>query len=236
MKRISTHRLFQLLRAIVLAIVAMPGAGVALVAVACSGDAPDARPAAPVVHASPATRASDGAPAPRVTLPPIAAVTEAAPARVEEAAPEPAPAASPAPAAEVPRVTARRPVLARSDGELAIVEGVFATGVEDRLPTGVASHFGQDVGKVWAWVRVKNSGAPTQIQMVWKHDGKVRSRMTLDVGTSSGWRTWSRKAIKARDVGRWTVEIQGPAGEVLDVMTFDISAGDTAWMDGEGGC
>ena len=249
MKRILTDSLLATLRAIAVLFLAVPGAGVALVAVACSGDdVADRSAAKQVVDASPLHQdaaASHEAPAPRLTLPVIEAVPEPA------ARPQPAVAHAPAAPALEPVVTApaadiatvadlavipRRPKLARSDGPLAIVDTALGIDVEDRMPVGVATHFGQDVGKVWAWARVKNAGEPTQIQMVWKREGVVKSRLTLDVGTSSGWRTWSRKTMRTKDVGRWTVEITGPDGEMLDVMTFDISAGETASTDGELGC
>ena len=75
-----------------------------------------------------------------------------------------------------------------------------------------------------AWGKVKNEEAPSQVTMVWRHEGKVRSRVTLDVGISSGWRTWSRKTIKAKDAGQWVVDVMAPDGTRLERVKFSVSA------------
>lgn len=107
--------------------------------------------------------------------------------------------------------------------ELEIVDDAVATGVVKREPVGVSAHFGDDEGMLWAWVQVRNLKAPSQVTMVWRHEGKVRSRVTLDVGVSPRWRTWSRKSVGAKDHGEWTVEVLSPAGETLRTLTFEVS-------------
>ncbi|MFT7621022.1 MAG: hypothetical protein ACI9WU_000183 [Myxococcota bacterium] len=103
---------------------------------------------------------------------------------------------------------------------LEVVDGKAARGVDHRSPIGASGTFAE--GVVWAWVRVKNSGDRSQVRMIWKHDGEVRSRMDLDIGTSSGWRTWSRKTMTADDAGPWTVETWTWDGRLLDTMEFEV--------------
>ena len=107
--------------------------------------------------------------------------------------------------------------------ELEIVDDAIATGVVKREPVGVSAHFGDDAGVLWAWVQVRNLKAPSQVTMVWRHEGEVRSRVTLDVGVSPRWRTWSRKSVGAKDHGEWTVEVLSPDGETLRTLKFELS-------------
>ncbi len=107
---------------------------------------------------------------------------------------------------------------------LEVVDNAMATAIKDREPVGVADHFTTDDKVLWAWIKVKNHKDPSQITMVWRHEGKERSRITLDVGTSPRWRTWSRKSIGKNDTGKWTLHIYAPNGDTLYHMNFRVQA------------
>ncbi len=106
---------------------------------------------------------------------------------------------------------------------LEIVDAALATAVEERVPLGVATTFTNDVGYIWAWTKVKNPVAKTHITHIWKRDGKVRATVELRVGKSSGWRTWSKKKIRSKDLGRWEIEVLADDGTLLDTLRFDVA-------------
>jgi hypothetical protein len=108
-----------------------------------------------------------------------------------------------------------------------------ARSVKKRLPRDISKTFGADSGVLWAWVKVKNRAAPSKVTMVWRREGKVRSTVTLDVGVSSGWRTWSRKSIGPSDTGPWTVDVLTPDGKSIHRMKFQVEA-DAANVDSGG--
>ena len=110
-----------------------------------------------------------------------------------------------------------------STHRVSLVDKMTGTGVTARLLEGASERFSSSVGKVWAWVKVRNLGEPTQIKMVWRHEGKKKASVDLDVGKSSRWRTWSRKRVGAQSIGQWTVDVLGPDGELLDSMHFEIT-------------
>jgi len=126
-----------------------------------------------------------------------------------------------------PRVvkTADLPEDAHSD--LEVLSSTAAQNVVKRAPQGQATDFAE--GAVWAWVRVKNPGDASRVRMIWKHEGEVRSRVDLKVGTSGGWRTWSRKTMATADSGDWTVEVHAPDGELLDSIEFTVTP--DSWAD-----
>ncbi|PIE20304.1 MAG: hypothetical protein CSA66_00705 [Proteobacteria bacterium] len=141
----------------------------------------------------------------------IAAAPDAARRRPEGRAHTPAPAPKDEPRGGVevkPRVE--------------IVESALALGVEGRAPVGVGEVFSTDADKVWAWVKVNNTGAPTFIRMVWRKGDEVAWELKLDVGKSSGWRTWSRKTVRKWDVGQWTVDVFDERGLRVDELDFEI--------------
>lgn len=105
---------------------------------------------------------------------------------------------------------------------LEVVDYGLGTGVENRQLTGQADSFDLSVGKVWAWIKVNNSGDPSQVTMVWKRDGEESWRIDLNVGTSPAWRTWSRKTIRKWDAGIWTVDILAPDGTMIESIEFEV--------------
>ena len=108
-------------------------------------------------------------------------------------------------------------------GSLSVVESALAHGVSQRRPVRPVTEF--QVGDVaWAWISLKNSGDSQPATMVWTRDGQIRSRLTLEIGTSPRWRTWSRRTMRASDVGDWHVEVQDAQGQVLHTMRFEVTA------------
>ncbi len=106
---------------------------------------------------------------------------------------------------------------------LFIAQGVVGTNVtKRRVPTGVSKQFTTNSGTLWGFVKVNNPGPPTHITMEWKRNGAFRSRMKIEVGTSPGWRTWSRQRIRAWDAGQWTVEVFDAQERLLETMTFAV--------------
>lgn len=114
-------------------------------------------------------------------------------------------------------------VLALTPGQVAAqgidVELSIATAVQDREPVGVGTQFPNDVGTLYAWMRV--TGAANQsIEVIWTH-GPHSFAVPLEVG-GSPWRTWSSKVIPPAWGGTWTVEVRHRDGRALASTTFQI--------------
>lgn len=80
------------------------------------------------------------------------------------------------------------------------------------------------VGKdtVWAFASIANPGAAETVEMVWKQGEETRWSTSLEAGKSKGWRTWSRRTLRKKDLGAWTVEIVDAAGHVLGSIPFEV--------------
>jgi hypothetical protein len=211
------HRVITLIRGCLVAVLMLPGTGFALFAAAC-GDLAVSPAVSVDAHNDAIDASGSSALAPRV-MPATERVVVAE-------APEPAPLAPRAsPLSEVlPLIEAPDPPQECPDEpptSLAVVQSALAHGVSKRRPVRPATEFA--VGDVaWAWVSIKNTGDAQPATMVWSRDGQVRSRLTLDIGTSPRWRTWSRRTMRPSDVGAWHVEVQDGQGQVIHTLRFDV--------------
>ena len=112
------------------------------------------------------------------------------------------------------------PAAALAAGDVSCVSGQFAAQVESGKPTGDSSAIASE-HKATYFVDISNPGAPTQVTLVWKLDGKEVQRQSLDVGTSSHWHTWgSRPLGKATQID---VEVLDPSGASLKTDSLTLS-------------
>ena len=70
----------------------------------------------------------------------------------------------------------------------------FADHLEAGKPVGDAASI-ETAKKAVYWVDVANTGAPTQVTLVWSLDGQEVQRQLLDVGTSAHWHTWGARPV-----------------------------------------
>ncbi|MDP6946698.1 MAG: DUF2914 domain-containing protein, partial [Myxococcota bacterium] len=228
----TVHGLATLVRGVAVAFLLVPGAGLGLVAAAC-GDVI-------VAPAQDDTHQSDQVVERIHVNPPAVATTEPVAPPVAEAPVLPAHEPMLTPSLietahgddDTLGESADEPIFDDADDEdcanssrLEIVDAALALGVERRKPVQAGENFRLGE-KVWAWVSVRNPDPQAEITMVWKRDGVVRSRMTLNVGKSPRWRTWSRYTLRPTDEGLWTVEVLDAEGNLLHVMGFKTLAAD----------
>jgi hypothetical protein len=199
---------------------------VALAMLACESE----KSLAPDTKAPSVSDRAASAPAP-------AAVPAAAPASAPTPQPGPgAPdaAASPAaaePAAEPPKSLGDAVAQAKNgrvdytlseDARFGLVALAVASGLEERKPIGTSESFGLSAGTLTGWAEVRNKDAETEVTMVWTRDGVERARTPVKVGTSPGWRTWTRKRLGKRDAGAWQLEVLAADGDSLGKLSFEV--------------
>lgn len=111
-------------------------------------------------------------------------------------------------------------VAAHADDEsVSLVSSQFTDKVEQSKPVGdldAASH----AKVVTYYVEIANKKAPTEIQLVWKRDGKEVVRQHLDIGTSPRWRTWGM--CPTANAKEMEIEVLDASGNVLKSDTLAI--------------
>jgi hypothetical protein len=102
---------------------------------------------------------------------------------------------------------------------LVIRDFVLTRGIAEREPTDAVDSFHLSDSQGYVFARIANDGSPTGVTVVWRYGDTVHAAIDLDVGTSTGWRTWSSANLKA---GPWTVELVDAEGIVLAQQNFTV--------------
>ncbi len=108
---------------------------------------------------------------------------------------------------------------AAAEGEPVVREFVLTHGIVGREPTDDTNEFTTRDEKVFAFARINNTGAPTAVNIVWRHEGIQHGSVWLNVGESTGWRTWSSANLKP---GNWSVTLIDAGGSVLVERSFIV--------------
>ncbi len=108
---------------------------------------------------------------------------------------------------------------AAAEGGLVVRDFVLTNAVVDREPTYDTNEFTTQDKKAFAFARINNTGAPTAVNVVWRHEGKQHGSVWLNVGDSTGWRTWSSANLKP---GNWSVTLIDAGGSVLVERSFIV--------------
>ncbi len=197
------------------------------------GDAPAPAPVAlaPTSLTAAERRAARDDPAARLDLAALAA------ARADEADVAEPPATEPAdePADEPTKDEPAPPVPAAPEAGEAIRKGVtlfssspplrltdlaIGTSVKSRVPQEVSDSYATMPDQFVCFSVFDNRQDGAQVTHVWRRDGRVVSRVELEVGRSSKWRTWSRQRVKDTWTGHWSCEVLGPESRMLGRAKF----------------
>ena len=101
--------------------------------------------------------------------------------------------------------------------ELTFVRGQFTDRVERGQPVGDGAA-ARASGRIMYWFVLNNGDAPTQVTLVWRVNGSVARRQSIDVGQTTRWRTWgSHRAGRTAQV---SVELLDANGRSLHTETL----------------
>lgn len=109
-----------------------------------------------------------------------------------------------------------------SPGGLRLVELAVGTGLEDKLPVGVAAHYPNVPEILFCYTVFENPSADQTITHVWRRSGRLVSRVELEVGKSPKWRTWSKQKSQPHWDGTWSCEVLGPDDRQLGLTVFVV--------------
>ncbi len=104
---------------------------------------------------------------------------------------------------------------------LAVAEGVIATGVENLTPQGAGDSFEAGVGKLYTFTKISGAQEETSIKHLWFHGDQLMAEVELPV-KSSIWRTYSSKTITPDMTGEWKVDVTAQDGTVLTSIPFTV--------------
>ncbi len=109
---------------------------------------------------------------------------------------------------------------AYAEGDLVVQDLILSRGIYQREPADTAESFELSDERAYAFARISNEGALTNVSFVWHYGSNIHAIVDLNVGTSQGWRTWSSAKLKSGD---WRVELVTEGGEVLAERAFTVA-------------
>ncbi len=104
-------------------------------------------------------------------------------------------------------------------GSLVIRDFVLTNGIYEREPVGNTESFASSDQRGYAFARIMNEGAPTMVTFAWYYGGDLHANVDMNIGTSSGWRTWSSIALRP---GNWNVKLKDQNGMVIAERSFMV--------------
>lgn len=111
--------------------------------------------------------------------------------------------------------------IAARDAEPRLVDMAVASAVAERQPQDPGDTFPADVDTLYCWTAIHNTGEPTKVQYVWRHGDQTVTTLTVSVGKSIRWRSWTRQRTGGR-TGAWSCEILDESGASLGKATVTV--------------
>jgi len=107
-------------------------------------------------------------------------------------------------------------------GSLEVRDVAIATGVYERVPTGISSNFDNSVGKLYAFTRIVGAEGDTLVYHKWYRGDVLVADVPLNV-RSGDWRTWSTKNVQPDWTGDWRVVVVSEDGSILGMVKFAVN-------------
>ncbi len=107
-------------------------------------------------------------------------------------------------------------------GDIHLNDMAVAQSVENREPAGASDSHPANVGKLYCWTSIYNSGESTEVTHIWRLGKSVMTKVAMPVDKSTRWRTWSYQRISDSSTGNWECEIVDQSGASLGKATFTV--------------
>lgn len=109
--------------------------------------------------------------------------------------------------------------VAQAAESMVIRDFVLTHGIYEREPVGTTQTFASSDERGYVFARIANEGQPTQVNFVWYYGDEMHASIPMNIGTSSGWRTWSSVNLRP---GNWKVNITDQNGMVIAERNFMV--------------
>ena len=84
------------------------------------------------------------------------------------------------------------------------------------------SVFSLDIERIYFHTNIRNWNDSKTIYHKWYQEGELRSKISLEIGRSFNWRTWSYITVYPERVGDWKVIVEDSLGVRYDSLSFKI--------------
>ena len=90
------------------------------------------------------------------------------------------------------------------------------------LSMTVGTGISVDTNRIYCLTSIHNQNDSKIIYHKWYQEGRLRSKIKLELGRSYLWRTWSYITIKGQKAGNWQIVVEDTSGIRYDSLSFQI--------------
>ena len=108
------------------------------------------------------------------------------------------------------------------ESKIAVLSMTVGTGIINRRIENPDSLFSVDTKRIYCLTSIHNQNDSKIIYHKWYQEGRLRSKIKLELGRSYLWRTWSYITIKGQKAGNWQIVVEDTSGIRYDSLSFQI--------------
>ncbi len=115
------------------------------------------------------------------------------------------------------------PIEIVKENPIKVLNMAFGTNVVNRRIENVDSLFSLEAQRIYCLTGIRNQNDSKTIYHKWYHEGKLSSKIPLELGRSYNWRTWSYITVNQQRTGEWQVVIEDTLSVRYDSLSFRIT-------------
>ncbi len=108
------------------------------------------------------------------------------------------------------------------ESKISVLSMRVGTGIINRRIENPDSLFSVDTKRIYCLTSIHNQNDSKIIYHKWYQEGRLRSKIKLELGRSYLWRTWSYITIKGQKAGNWQIVVEDTSGIRYDSLSFQI--------------
>ena len=115
-----------------------------------------------------------------------------------------------------------KPAIDNPESKISVLSMTVGTGIINRRIENPDSLFSVDTNRIYCLTSIHNQNDSKIIYHKWYQEGRLRSKIKLELGRSYLWRTWSYITIKGQKAGNWQIVVEDTSGIRYDSLSFQI--------------
>jgi hypothetical protein len=114
------------------------------------------------------------------------------------------------------------PEIDNPESKISVLSMTVGTGIINRRIENPDSLFSVDTKRIYCLTGIHNQNDSKVIYHKWYQEGRLRSKVKLELERSNLWRTWSYITIKGQKTGNWQIVVEDTSGIRYDSLSFQI--------------
>ena len=114
------------------------------------------------------------------------------------------------------------PEIDNPESKISVLSMTVGTGIINRRIENPDSLFSVDTKRIYCLTGINNKNDSKVIYHKWYQEGRLRSKVKLELERSNLWRTWSYITIKGQKTGNWQIVVEDTSGIRYDSLSFQI--------------